>query len=51
MNVQTYKGAYSSNGTYDVDDIVIQDSKVYKCTTDITTAEEWDPDHWELIAQ
>ena len=51
VNVSTYRGAYSDQVTFLVDDIVTQDSKLYKCTTAITTAEEWNPDHWALIAE
>ena len=50
-NQTAYKGAYSNASTYAVDDIVTQDSKIYKCSTAISTAEEWTAAHWTLIAQ
>ena len=50
-NQTAYKGAYSNASTYAVDDIVTQDSKLYKCSTAISTAEEWTAAHWTLIAQ
>ncbi|MBP5460619.1 MAG: hypothetical protein J6Y20_00630, partial [Lachnospiraceae bacterium] len=39
--------AYSSSQTYDVGDYCTYNSKIYECTTAITTAEEWNADHWE----
>ena len=39
-------GVYDSSQTYALDDIVIYDNKLYKCTTTIATAESWDSTHW-----
>lgn len=40
---------YSSSSTYSVNDRTVYQHALYKCTTSITTAEEWNPNHWELI--
>ncbi|MBR2246055.1 MAG: hypothetical protein IJ880_03365 [Bacilli bacterium] len=37
---------YSSTSTYALGDYVIHSSALYKCTTAITTAEEWNGSHW-----
>lgn len=39
---------YSSSSTYKVGDLVIYNNSLYKCNTDITTAEEWNASHWTL---
>lgn len=39
---------YSSSSTYKVGDLVIYNNSLYKCNTDITTAEEWNTSHWTL---
>ena len=39
---------YSTSQTYAVGDYCIYDSKLYKCTTAIATAEAWTSAHWEL---
>ena len=39
---------YNSSSTYKVGDLVIYNNSLYKCNTDITTAEEWDASHWTL---
>jgi len=36
---------YSSSSTYAVNDYVIYDNALYKCTTAITVAEAWDSTH------
>jgi hypothetical protein len=41
---------YSSSTTYAVDAIVNYDGKMWKCTTAIETAEEFDPAKWEQFA-
>ncbi len=38
---------YDEDDTYDVGAIRQHGGKVYKCNTAITTAEEWDPTHWD----
>lgn len=43
------QNTYSSLKTYSVDDRTIYQNALYKCTTPITTPEEWNESHWELI--
>ena len=38
--------AYDSTATYSIGDYCTYDSKVYVCTVNITTAEAFDPAHW-----
>lgn len=38
--------AYDDTETYSVGDLVIYGNTLYKCTTDIITAEAWTPTHW-----
>lgn len=38
--------AYSSSSTYAVGDYVYNGREIYKCSTAIETAEEWDNTHW-----
>lgn len=40
---------YDSTTTYAVGDYCIKDNTLYKCTTAITTAEEWDVTHWAAV--
>lgn len=40
---------YSSSSTYAINDRVVYQNALYKCTTAITTPEEWNSSHWELI--
>ena len=35
------------NGTYEVGDYVLYESKLYKCKVDISAPEPWTPAHWE----
>lgn len=37
---------YSASATYDEGDYCIHDNTLYRCTTEITTAEEWTAAHW-----
>lgn len=37
---------YDSTATYDEGDFVIYEGVLYKCTTAISTPEEWTPAHW-----
>ena len=46
---QNLAADYDEEETYDLDDYVIHNSILYKCTTAITTAEEWDSTHWERV--
>lgn len=40
---------YDNTQTYDVGDLVLYDELLYKCTTQISTAESWNSAHWTLI--
>lgn len=37
---------YNSSSTYSKGDLIIYNNILYKCNTDITTAEEWNASHW-----
>lgn len=37
---------YNSSSTYFKGDLIIYNNTLYKCNTDITTAEEWNASHW-----
>ena len=39
--------AYDATKTYAVDALVIYENQLYKCTTAITTAEQWDSTKWK----
>lgn len=39
---------YDAYATYEVNDYVIHDKKLYRCTTAITQAENWNASHWTL---
>lgn len=39
--------AYSSTATYKVGDLCAYNGTIYKCSVEITTAEEWTEAHWE----
>ena len=41
--------AYSSSSTYSVGDYCIYENTLYKCTTAISTAEEWNSAHWSAV--
>ena len=41
---------YSSSNTYTVGEVVLYNYDLYRCTTAITTAEPWNPSHWEVIS-
>lgn len=41
--------AYSSSGTYSVGDIRTHSGKIYRCSTPISTAEEWNSSHWTEV--
>lgn len=38
---------YDPTATYSIGDYCIYSDKVFTCNTDITTAEAWDPTHWD----
>ena len=38
---------YDPTQTYNVGDLVSEKAKLYRCTTQITTPEEWTIGHWE----
>lgn len=38
---------YDSTSTYDVDDCVYYNDKIYKCKTQISSGESWNSSHWE----
>lgn len=40
---------YSSSATYAVGDYCVHDNKMYRCTTAISTAENWNSAHWSLV--
>lgn len=40
---------YSSEETYEVGQYVMYNHVVYRCTTEISTAESWNPDHWTQV--
>lgn len=40
---------YSNASTYTAGSLVTQDNNLYRCNTDINAAEEWTPNHWDLI--
>ena len=42
---------YSSDSTYNIDDRVLKDGNAYKANTTISTPEEWNPLHWDLISE
>lgn len=37
---------YSASSTYDLDDVVVINSRIWQCTTPISTPEEWTESHW-----
>lgn len=45
-NIGTNINTYNQNNTYSVGDIAIFENQLYKCTTSITEAEEYEPSHW-----
>lgn len=47
--VDVTASAYSSSKTYAVDDYVIHNDYLYRCTTAITTAEAWTSGHWTQV--
>lgn len=46
LNKTVVTDAYSSSSTYAVGDYCIYENTLYKCTTAIATAENWNSAHW-----
>lgn len=46
VNIDSISDAYSSSATYAVGDMCIYNNTLYKCSTAISTAEEWNSAHW-----
>lgn len=40
---------YDATATYDVGDLCVYKGVLYECSTEISTAEAWNPDHWSRI--
>ena len=40
---------YDATATYDVGDLCVYKGILYECSTEISTAEAWNPDHWSRI--
>lgn len=49
QNLGLLNDTYSSTSTYALNDRVVYQNTLYKCTTAITTAEEWNVEHWTAI--
>lgn len=46
---ENLQDAFSTSSTYAVNDMVIYDSKLYKCTSAVSTAGAWDSSKWAQI--
>lgn len=44
-----YTGAYSNTSTYSVGQIVSYSGDLWECSTAITTAEDWNSEHWTKL--
>ena len=44
-----YIDAYNTEELYSVNDYCVKESQIYKCTTEISEAEEWNAEHWTLV--
>lgn len=44
-----YENTYDSTSTYEIGDLVVYDHTIYECNTAITTAEEWNENHWTIV--
>ena len=40
---------YDSSNKYSIGDMVTHNHTIYECTTAITTAEEWNENHWTIV--
>lgn len=50
IDAATIYPAYSNTATYQTDDRVFRDNKIYKANQDILTPEEFTPAHWDLVS-
>lgn len=41
---------YDAEATYELGDLVMYEGAIYKCKSEISTAEEWTAAHWEAVA-
>lgn len=48
-SIENLAQPYDNTNTYTIGEIVIHENKLYRCTTAITNAEDWDSTHWEQI--
>ena len=49
VNSSIIANAYDETSTYEVGEYVTHENNLYKCNTAITTAEEWNAEHWTLV--
>lgn len=49
LEINTLAEEYSSSATYAVGDYCTHNYKMYRCTTAISTAEDWNSAHWTLV--
>ena len=49
VNSSIVANPYDATSTYDVGAYVTHENNLYKCNTAITTAEEWNAEHWTLV--
>lgn len=49
VNSSIVANPYDATSTYAVGAYVTHDNNLYKCNTAITTAEEWNAEHWTLV--
>ena len=42
---------YSDKAKYNINDVIVELGKIYRCTTAITTPESFDPTKWELVTE
>ena len=47
--ISNIASAYSKTSTYNVGDYVIYNNILYECTTQISTAENWNSSHWSRV--
>ena len=46
LAINMVANSYDDTATYEIGDYVIYNNQLYKCTTDVTTAESFDPTKW-----
>ena len=49
QTISNFANDYDATATYEVGDCVLYAGVLYKCTTAIPTAEEWDATHWTVV--